>query len=98
MFDHVKEVDHFHQHTWEFRLPERSGEPLEKGNYTWNFEHVVPGNWSESIEGLPHTHIVYRLKAKIERGLILPNTAVRKHVRIIRVLDPNSLDLGQPVV
>ena len=72
------------------------GQTVEKGNYTWDFELEVPGNWPESVEGLLETYIIYRLKATIER--ILPNIVIRRPLRVIRTLDPSSLDLCQPAV
>lgn len=89
-----------YRYNWDFVLPGARlfGETLEKGNYSWNFEHVVPGNWPESVEGLPDTHIIYRLKATIDRGLLQPKASIRKHLRIIRTLEPSSLELCQPVV
>jgi arrestin-related trafficking adapter 4/5/7 len=96
---HARELEYFLRHTWEFVIPpERSSETLEKGNYTWDFEYEVPGHWSESVEGLPHSWIIYRMKAKIKRGMLQQNTAVRKHLRIIRLLDPSSHALCRPLV
>ena len=98
--DLVKEREHFYRHSWDFFIPNARilGETVEKGNYSWNFELEVPGNWSESVEGSSDTYIVYRLKATIDRGLLLPKIVIRKHLRIIRTLDPSSLELCQPAV
>lgn len=95
---HSKERIAVLRRTWTFIPRERSGVTLDKGNHVWDFDHEIPGNTLESLEGLSHTFITYRLKATIDRGLLQWNSAVRKHVRIIRTLDPTSYELCQSVV
>lgn len=96
----VKEEEHFFRQSWDFLIPRGRifGETVEKGNYAWNFEQEVPGNWSESVEGLPDTYIIYRLKATVDRGMLQPKMVIRKPLRIIRTLDPSSIELCQPAV
>ena len=72
----------------------RKGEILQKGNYEWGFEYVVPGSFSESVEGLTDSWVIYRMKATLERGILQQNAVARKHVRLIRTLDPSALELS----
>ena len=74
------------------------GQSLPPGNHEWNFEFQVPGDVIESIEGLPYSWLVYRLKAEAERSVFARNLVSRKHIRLIRTLDPTSLSLFQEVV
>lgn len=76
----------------------RTGEILQKGNYEWNFEYVVPGNFSESVEGLTDSWVIYRMKATLERGILHQNSVARKHVRLIRTLHPSALDVSHAMV
>jgi hypothetical protein len=95
----VKLEEEFIRHNWEFMNPgKRIGETVPAGNYEWPFELILPGNTPESIEGLPESWVIYRMKAKIERGLLQHNAAARRHVRLIRTLDPSSLELAHEMV
>ncbi len=67
-------------------------------NHVWPFEWALPGTTPESIEGLPRSWNIYRLKATIERGIMQQNVVARKHVRIIRTLDPSDLELSLGMV
>ncbi|KAI9827880.1 MAG: hypothetical protein M1826_006186 [Phylliscum demangeonii] len=74
--------------------PKLTGETLPAGNYEYAFEVIIPGETAESIEGLGDTWIIYRAKATIDRGRLLPNLCARKHLRIVRTLDPAVLEMG----
>lgn len=67
---------------------------LPAGNYEWPFEYILPGNTAESVEGLPDTHILYKLKATVARGRLAYDLHVYKPVRIIRTLSPAALELS----
>lgn len=93
--NYVKSEAEFFRHTWDFVIPsKRKGEILQKGNYEWGFEYVVPGSFSESVEGLTDSWVIYRMKATLERGMLQQNAVARKHVRLIRTLDPSALELS----
>lgn len=77
---------------------ERSSNRLEVGNHELDFEFQVPGHIYESIEGLPYSWLVYRLKAELERGVLARKLVSRKHIRIIRTFEPTSLALFQEAV
>jgi len=68
------------------------------GNYEFPFEVIIPGDTPESVEGLPESWVIYRMKATIDRGRLQQNIHARKHVRIIRTLDPAALELAHSMV
>lgn len=70
------------------------GITLAATNYEWPFELIIPGGTAESIEGLMDSHIVYRLKATVNRGKWAYDLHATKHVRIVRTLDPAALELA----
>ncbi|KAL8639266.1 MAG: hypothetical protein Q9228_003687 [Teloschistes exilis] len=74
---------------WHF-IPSRPlrTETLPPGNYEWSFIHVISGHMPESVEGRSDNYLIYRLKATIGRGFLSPKIEDRKHIRIIRTLDP----------
>lgn len=83
------------QKEWSFVT---SPKTLLADNYEWPFNIILPGDIPESVEGLPHSWIIYRLKASIERGLLLRDVADRAHVRIVRTFDPSALELAHAMV
>lgn len=96
---YVTDQEEFFRHTWDLLMPKkRSGEVLQAGNYEWPFEHEMPGNSPESVEGPPTTWVIYRMKAKIGRGLLQKSLVARKHVRLIRTLEPSASELSQGMV
>jgi hypothetical protein len=49
------------------------------GNYEYPFEVSLPDDIPDSVEGLPGGHIIYKMKAVIERpGLVNKNFTCRK--------------------
>lgn len=81
--------------TWDFK---RSSETLPAGNYEWPFDIILPGQTSESVEGLSDSWVIYRMKATIERGMLQPNVLARRQVRVIRTLDSSALELAHVIV
>lgn len=75
-----------------------SPQTLPADNYEWPFDYIISGDMPESVEGLPHTWIIYRLKASIERSLLLKAITDRAPVRIIRTFDPGALELAHAMV
>jgi arrestin-related trafficking adapter 4/5/7 len=67
---------------------------LPAGNYEWPFELVIPGSMAESVEGLPDSHLVYKLKATVARGKLAYDLHAWKPVRVVRTLDPSALELA----
>ncbi|CAK7246354.1 MAG: hypothetical protein STHCBS139747_007981 [Sporothrix thermara] len=65
---------------------------LEKGNYEFPFELLLPGDTCESVEGLHEASITYKLKATIARGKLAYDLHAYKHVRIVRTLESSALE------
>ncbi|KAG0639464.1 hypothetical protein HOY80DRAFT_86908 [Tuber brumale] len=81
---------------WEFlEFSHRNPVTLRPNNYEYSFETVLPGDLPESIEGLEHAQIFYRLKAVIERPRFAQNIIAKKHLRVVRTLGPSALELSQ---
>ncbi|KAK3316167.1 hypothetical protein B0H66DRAFT_604478 [Apodospora peruviana] len=90
-----------YQHKWPHLgdLPTRATDAahpravtLEPGNYEYPFELMLPGDLTESVEGLREGTISYKLKATISRGFISSDIHAYKRLRIIRTLDPSALE------
>ncbi len=81
------------QHQWEpfWGTPGKST-ILEKGNYEFPFELMLPGDTCESFEGLQEASITYKLKATIARGKLAYDLHAYKHVRIVRTLESSALE------
>lgn len=70
---------------------------LVKGNYEFPFSAILPGSLTESVEGLPNASVVYKLEATIERIKFYTDLICRKHLRVVRTLSPDSLELSETV-
>lgn len=84
----------FYEKTWTFvDAGKGRSELLPSDNYEWRFDTVLDGSLPESVEGLKDAWVVYRLKAEIcrKRG---KDIVVRKPLRIVRTLDPTTLELS----
>ncbi|RCK60672.1 Arrestin-related trafficking adapter 5 [Candida viswanathii] len=66
---------------------------LPKGNYSLPFKVFLPANVPETVEGLPLGTILYKLQCNIERGRFEKSANLNKHVRIVRTLHPQNLNL-----
>ncbi|KAI5849716.1 hypothetical protein BZA05DRAFT_339212 [Tricharina praecox] len=92
----IKHEEVFYEKKWNFL--ESNGHTnftVMPGNYEYPFQLPLAGELPESVEGLGSTHVVYRLKARISRGKFSHDITAKKHLRIIRTLGPNSLELTQ---
>lgn len=95
----MKQEEEILRNCWAFVNPAKGKtETLVAGNYEFPFELIIPGDTPESIEGLPECWLIYRMKATIDRGRLQQNIHARKHVRIIRTLDPTALELAHSMV
>ncbi|KAK9460539.1 uncharacterized protein V1516DRAFT_676988 [Lipomyces oligophaga] len=85
------------EHTWNFLEWENKhvSHTLSQGNYEYPFEMVLPGSLCESVEGLDGGSVVYRMKAIVERGRFANNLVKKKHMRVVRTLGPEALELSQ---
>lgn len=68
---------------------------LLQGNYEFPFSAVLPGSINESVEGLPGATVVYKLQANIDRGRFSNDLVVKKHLRVVRTLTPDSVELSE---
>lgn len=68
---------------------------LVQGNYEFPFSAILPGTLTESVEGLPNASIVYKLEANIERGKFYSDLICKKHIRVVRTMRPDSLELSE---
>ncbi|KAL3230175.1 hypothetical protein RNJ44_01538 [Nakaseomyces bracarensis] len=69
---------------------------LVRGNYEFPFNAVLPGSLTESIEGLPNAAVTYTIEAIIERPK-LADLICRRHLRVIRTLRPDALELTETI-
>lgn len=72
-----------------------SSHTLPIGNHELPFEVIIPGSIDESVEGLEGAQVIYKLVAKIERGRFANNIVAKKHLRVIRTLGTDALELSQ---
>lgn len=68
---------------------------LLQGNYEFPFSAVLPGSINESVEGLPGATVVYKLQANIDRGRFSNDLIVKKHLRVVRTLTPDAVELSE---
>lgn len=68
---------------------------LAPGNHELPFELILPGSVEESVEGLEGAQVVYKLVATIERGRFANNIVTKKHMRVVRTLSSDALELSQ---
>ncbi|CEP11136.1 hypothetical protein [Parasitella parasitica] len=84
-------------HTWTFLPKEAKLHLMNPGDYTYDFELVLPGDLPESTY-VPNFYTVqYHLKATIERSTFMPNLNLRKIFHISRQLLPLTPDFLEPV-
>lgn len=66
---------------------------LPQGNYSMPFNFQLPANVSESVECLPIAKVRYKLVCTVERGRLEKDFSTAKHVRIVRTLHPQNVNL-----
>ncbi|KAK9479640.1 hypothetical protein V1514DRAFT_291267 [Lipomyces japonicus] len=87
-----------YDHTWNFLNWEGSksaSHTVGQGNYEYPFQVVLPGSLIESVEGLDGGSVIYKMKAIVERGRFANNLIKKKHIRVVRTLGPEALELSQ---
>lgn len=70
---------------------------LPKGNYNLPFKVYLPTNIPETVESLPLGTLLYKLQCNIERGRFEKSVNVSKHIRIVRTLNPQNLNLTDSI-
>lgn len=76
-------------------LPLSGTHTLHAGNHSLPFEAILPGSIDESVEGLEGAQVIYKLVATIERGRFANNLVAKRHIRVVRTLGPDALELCQ---
>ncbi|SCW02616.1 LAFE_0F10528g1_1 [Lachancea fermentati] len=75
--------------------PSGSSHILVQGNYEFPFSAILPGSVTESVEGLPNASVIYKLQATIERSKFATDLICKKHLRVVRTLTPDSIELSE---
>lgn len=70
---------------------------LPQGNYRLPFKCYLPANTPETIEGLKCCSLLYKLECVIERGRFEKSIHTAKHVRVLRTLHPDSMNLTDTI-
>jgi hypothetical protein len=70
---------------------------VEPGNYSYEFELVLPGNLPESMSVANFYCVEYRLKALVERSTFLPNLSARRAIHVSRQWLPLTSEFLEPV-
>ena len=71
---------------------------LKPGNYSYPFEHILPGDSPESVEGLDSAFLVYQLRATLDRGVFAKDAEAKRHLRVVRTPPPSALEFSQTMV
>lgn len=53
---------------------------------------MLPGDFCESVEGIPEASITYHLKATVARGKLAYDLHAKKRLRVIRTLESSALE------
>lgn len=75
----------------------RGNHVLVQGNYEFPFSAILPGDMPESIEGLPGASLIYKLESTIDRGKFHLPMVTKKHVRVVRTMTTDSVELSETV-
>lgn len=70
---------------------------LAQGNYEFPFSTILAGSIPESIEGLSGCSLVYKLEASIERGRFSPPLITKKHIRVVRTMTTDAVELSETI-
>lgn len=68
---------------------------LVSGNYEIPFSAILPGDMPESVEGLPGASVTYKLEALIDRGKFHNVMFAKKHIRVVRTMTADSVELTE---
>lgn len=68
---------------------------LASGNYEIPFSAILPGHMPESVEGLPGASVTYKLEALIDRGKFHNVMLAKKHVRVVRTMTADAVELSE---
>lgn len=75
----------------------KSSHVLVLGNYEVPFSAILPGNMPESVEGLPGGSVTYKLEATLDRGKFSQLVVAKRHVRVVRTMTTDAVELLETV-
>lgn len=75
----------------------KNGHVLVLGNYEFPFSAILPGDMPESVEGLPGASVVYKIEATIDRGKFHNSMVAKRHVRVVRTMTTDAVELSETV-
>lgn len=78
-------------------LASKGSHVLVSGNYEIPFSAILPGDMPESVEGLPGASVIYKLEAMIDRGKFHNHMITKKHIRVVRTMTADSVELSETV-
>lgn len=78
-------------------LSSKGGHVLVLGNYEFPFSAILPGDMPESVEGLPGASVTYKLEATIDRGKFHNSMVTKRHIRVVRTLTTDAVELSETV-
>lgn len=90
-------LSHSHSQTSNNHSSSSGNTGLGQGNHEIPFSAILPGDMPESVEGLPGGSVVYKLEAVIERGKFHAPLVTKRHVRVIRTLTTDAVELSETV-
>lgn len=70
---------------------------LPEGNYEFAFTSIIPGSLVESVEGLPNASVTYKLQATLDKGKFSNDVVIKKHLRVVRTLATDAVELFETV-
>lgn len=76
-------------------LSGKNAQILVSGNYEIPFSAILPGDMPESVEGLPGASLTYKLESTIDRGKFHNIMIVKKHVRVVRTMTTDAVELSE---
>lgn len=90
----LKHEEVFYEQRWKFlEGGGNRGFTLAPNNYTYEFSVPLEASLPESVEGLGATHIIYRLKARVVRGMLAHDIVAKKvrgEKKIAELQDPSA--------
>lgn len=92
---HLAPSTHNSQSNSSTNLQAKASHILVSGNYEIPFSAILPGDMPESVEGLPGASVVYKLESTIDRGKFHATMISKKHVRVVRTMTTDSVELSE---
>jgi hypothetical protein len=86
-------------HTWTYLASQKDSYLLDVGQYSYEFELILPGSLPESTHVARYYLVQYQLNAVAERpGFLMPNYVSRKEIHLSRQKLSITLDYLDPLI